>query len=69
MPHEEGHGVVRRAPRAYVPHNVQNVDVARITGASETAVRAWLSGKRHVPPSVERLLLIVLGEARPEDYR
>jgi hypothetical protein len=37
-------------------------------GASETAVRAWREGKKHVPPSVERLLLVVLGEAKPEDY-
>ena len=50
-------------------HNLNNADAARIVGATETSMRAWKSGKKHIPPAVERLLLIVLGEAKPEDYR
>jgi DNA-binding transcriptional regulator YiaG len=50
-------------------HGLKDADVARIVGATETAVRAWKSGKKHIPPAVERLLLIVLDEAKPEDYR
>lgn len=56
-----------------VRHDLKVVDVAKITGASEKTVRRWLdeeSSKRMpCPLSAYRLVLIVTGEARPEDFR
>ena len=50
-------------------HNLKDADVSRIVGATETSIRGWKEGRKHIPPAVERLLLIVLGESKPEDYR
>lgn len=43
--------------------------IQKITGASDRTARAWLSGEKHVPEPALRLLLVVLGEVSPENYR
>ena len=49
-------------------HGKTNPQVAAIAGISEASLRAMLEGRKQVPESVARLLLIVLGEAKPGDY-
>lgn len=44
-------------------------EIGKIAGISDRNARALVAGEKHVPESVARLLLIVAGEARPEDYR
>lgn len=48
-------------------HGLDAASVAIIVGVSERTVMRWLDGE--APAPALRLLKIVLGEARPEDYK
>jgi DNA-binding transcriptional regulator YiaG len=50
-------------------HNLTAEKIAKICGVSERTAREWVERKRNFPEPARRLLLIVLGDARPEDYR
>lgn len=49
-------------------HGLDGAAIAKIVGVSERTVRRWLEQDATPEPAL-RLLKIVMGEARPEDYR
>jgi len=50
-------------------HDKTPLDVARIVGISDHTVRRYVTGEKAIPEPVRRLLLIVLGEVKAEDFR
>lgn len=50
-------------------HALTPSDVSHVTGVSERTARAWIEGEKHAPETARRLILIVYGDAMPEDYR
>ena len=43
--------------------------LVKMTGLTKRSARAYLSGEKHIPEPARRLILILLGEAKAEDYR
>lgn len=43
--------------------------ISKCTGVSEKTAREWIAQERALPAPAMRLLLVVYGEANPEDYR
>ena len=49
-------------------HSLTAERIAAICGVSERTARAWIAGEKGLPETARRLLLVVLGDVRPEEF-